>query len=472
MAELSSSADENAVKLKQQRLFRLKFSFLTCWLMMFGLFAVDFFFDAQSPGESISRRQLVGARKSKEDSKDHSLRDEADEWNENMQTVLSAKDLSVEGTIKKDKEAIEENDEKFKLILEKYITAKRQVTIATNSIKQLQNKKTEREKFAAVINKGSDNEHDGIADEAETGVAGGKDTEALEATLEDDVADIGTELNDLSKKITETTKYRDEQKKREEIYHDQMKAIIKKDHNERDILGALTKLEKHAIKASAVWKEGVVFEVDDKTGAKHGTHVHTVQGAPNVVRIKELFESADAACQFKVYIGSDGCDSAEGKEICTVGGNPPCSDCENTNLDLKAVRESARRRMQKDDEKKEKDSGGASFCLITQVFFTEVAKDGEEDPECELKGKAVFVPADEEEENFDHCKPKEKKTEEKKPDEEPKPKEAEAEEKEKEADKESAGWRATYVSAYPYLVTLLTLAIAVISSVFMLVSAD
>jgi len=319
-----------------------------------------------------------------------------------------------------------------------------------------------------------------MGSEAKTGVEGGKDTEALEGKLEDDVSDIGKELNELSKKITETEKYRGEQKKREDIYHAQMKAIIKKDHNERDILEALTKLEQHAIKKSAVWKEGVVFEVDDKTGtgAKHGTHVHTVQGAPGVVRIKELFESADESCQFKVYIGRDGCSSAEGKEICTVGGNPPCSDCENTNIDLNRVRESARRRMKDDDDdekkgkKGEKDRGAASFCLITQVYFTEVAEDGEDDPECELKGKAVFVPADENEKNFDYCKPKkeEKKTEKKKPDEEPKPKAAEPEEKE--ADSEDAGWRAMYVSAYPYLVTLLTLAIAVISSVFMLVSAD
>jgi len=288
------------------------------------------------------------------------------------------------------------------------------------------------------------------------------------------VSEIGKELNDLSKKITETEKYRDEQKKRRDIYHAQMTAIIKKDHNERDILEALDKLESHIIKASAVWKDGVVFEIDDKTqGAEHGTRVHMVQGAPNVVRIAELFESAHESCQFKVYIGSSGCNSAEGKELCTVGGNPPCSLCENTNFDLEAIRkwtathepmEETRRRMGDD---KEKDKGGASFCLITQVFFSEVAKEGEDDPKCELKGKVVFVPADEKEENVDHCAEKKekgvKKTEEKKP---------EKKEKEEEADSKDAGWRATYVSAYPYLVTLLTLAIAVISSVFMLVSAD
>jgi len=144
-------------------------------------------------------------------------------------------------------------------------------------------------------------------------------------------------------------------------------------------------------------------------------------------------------------------------------------------------------------EDKAKEKGTSQFCVITEVYLAK----GEQtdDPLCELVGKMAFEEAGEEKPVV-HCadaitEKMRKKGEEKgivgkgKAGEEL-AKKAEAEKVEvkerkakaagakaaAEAEVESAGWRAIYVRAYPYMVTLIAIALSIISSVFLLSGRD
>merc|ERR1719320_1048403 len=162
--------------------------------------------------------------------------------------------------------------------------------------------------------------------------------------LDDKTMSVSEYLADLQKTITETEKYRTKQKKLVKRFHQQMNAVIGKDHNERDMAEALDKLEGELghkiVHSGEEWDDGVTFKIDDKESG-HETRVHTVSHAPNVVRITEIFTAPEQKeCQFKIYIGSgEGCKHGEGMEICTVGGDrEPCSECENINFDLEAMK--------------------------------------------------------------------------------------------------------------------------------------
>jgi len=466
--------------LKQQRLYRLKLSFIACWVMMFGLFAVDYLFDAEHSVHSVSRsRRLVADDGGDEDAA-------AKEWNQKIADEIGKESPSLQETIFNTKGAIDENEGTFKEILDKYITAKRQVKIATGSIQQLKEKKALRTEVFNVINKGSKAEHSGINKEGKTGVELQGDTKELEADLERNVIDVGNELNDISKKITETEKYLAEQQKAVDIYHKQMNAIIKKDNNERDIEAALEKLVEHAHHTSTAWDQGATFAIDDKAaGMQHGTRVHTVTGAPDVVYIEEIFEKPlEAECQFKIYIGNDGCGAAEGIEICDVGGedDDACKNCERVNIDLQAVRKwtngedkkskelsvkDGKRRRMKDEKEEEddgKEKGGQMFCVITKVYLAK--GEDKKDPKCELKGKMEFKPKNKDKPEVVHCADAVTEKSRKQGEEAGIQGKVPAEKEPKDL---SAGWRSTYVGIYPYMVTALLLVITIISSMFFMI---